>query len=141
MDTVNTLRRYGLFDARVPRYTSYPPANRFEPGVGMQHQRDWLGKVPPNEPVSIYVHIPFCRRLCWFCACRTQGTRSLAPVKGYVDDLLREGLASRLCRLHRHDLFGRVALLQAPALVVDSVAVSATVDVIEYTPQAIKLYH
>ncbi|MEM9435163.1 MAG: oxygen-independent coproporphyrinogen III oxidase [Pseudomonadota bacterium] len=90
MDQVNTLRRYGLFDAKVPRYTSYPPANRFTVGTGAVHHKDWLAIVPEDQPLSLYIHIPFCRRLCWFCACRTQGTRSLAPVEAYVETLLSE---------------------------------------------------
>jgi len=90
MDHVSTLRSYGLFDAKVPRYTSYPPANRFERDVGHRHQADWLAQVSPDEPVSVYVHIPFCRRLCWFCACRTQGTQTLSPVDAYMDRLLVE---------------------------------------------------
>lgn len=90
MDQVNTLRQYGLFDAKVPRYTSYPPANRFEPGVGSRFQKQWLGQVPASQPISLYVHIPFCRRLCWFCACRTQGTKTLGPVESYLDVVLKE---------------------------------------------------
>lgn len=90
MDQVNTLRRAGLFDAKVPRYTSYPPANRFGTGVGALRQRDWLARVPAKKPVSIYIHIPFCRRLCWFCACRTQGTKTLGPVGAYVEALVKE---------------------------------------------------
>ncbi len=90
MDHTSILRKYGLFDAKVPRYTSYPPANRFVQGVGAQHQRGWLAKVEPDEAVSVYVHIPFCRRLCWFCACRTQGTKTLSPVAAYIEVLLKE---------------------------------------------------
>lgn len=90
MDRQNTLRRYGLFDANVPRYTSYPPANRFEAGVGARRHADWLDQVSAEAPVSIYVHVPFCRRLCWFCACRTQGTKTLGPVERYVDVLIDE---------------------------------------------------
>ena len=90
MDTAKTLAAYGLFDARVPRYTSYPPANRFAPELGQQHQRDWLTAVPADKPISVYIHIPFCRRLCWFCACRTQGTQTLAPVAAYLADLAKE---------------------------------------------------
>lgn len=90
MDQVSTLRRYGLFDAKVPRYTSFPPANRFEPGVGGRCQKDWLGQISGDKPLSIYIHIPFCRRLCWFCACRTQGTQTLKPVEGYIQHLLTE---------------------------------------------------
>ncbi|MEO1703415.1 MAG: oxygen-independent coproporphyrinogen III oxidase [Pseudomonadota bacterium] len=90
MENVNILRDYGLFDAKVPRYTSYPPANRFLPNVGARFQHDWLSQTAPEKPVSLYVHIPFCRRLCWFCACRTQGTQTLHPVDGYLVDLIRE---------------------------------------------------
>ena len=36
------------------------------------------------------MHVPFCRRLCWFCACRTQGTQSERPVRAYLDVLKAE---------------------------------------------------
>lgn len=90
MQKLDSLRAYGLFDAKVPRYTSYPPANRFLPDIGRLFHRGWLASTVPDRPVSIYVHIPFCRRLCWFCACRTQGTRTLAPVEAYLQDLSAE---------------------------------------------------
>ncbi len=90
MEHVNILREYGLFDAKVPRYTSYPPANRFELNTGVRVQADWLMQVPSDEPISVYLHIPFCRRLCWFCACRTQGTKTMQPVDAYVDELVAE---------------------------------------------------
>ena len=95
MDRVDILRTYGLFDAKVPRYTSYPPANRFQPDLGRLRQPDWLQAITENEAVSIYVHIPFCRRLCWFCACRTQGTKTLKPVHDYLTHLLAEMAAVR----------------------------------------------
>lgn len=90
MDHTSTLRKVGLFDAKVPRYTSYPPANRFVQGVGTRFQKNWLANVGPDEAISVYVHIPFCRRLCWFCACRTQGTKTLSPVEAYLEVLLQE---------------------------------------------------
>ena len=90
MEQIAQLRRLGLFDARVPRYTSYPPATAFAPEIGPEVQRRALATLDPAVPVSVYVHIPFCERLCWFCACRTQGTTSLTPVENYVEVVKKE---------------------------------------------------
>jgi oxygen-independent coproporphyrinogen-3 oxidase len=95
MVQIDQLRRYGLFDSNVPRYTSYPPANHFLNGVGAQYQQRWLEAVPRESEVSVYIHIPFCKRLCWFCACRTQGTKTLGPVEHYVNTLAKEILQAR----------------------------------------------
>lgn len=108
MEKIDSLRHHGLFDARVPRYTSYPPANHFEQGIGTRHQTEWLKAVPDGSEVSVYIHIPFCKRLCWFCACRTQGTKTMRPVGAYVDILrqeietVRENVPAnvRMARLH-----------------------------------------
>ncbi|RYH07416.1 oxygen-independent coproporphyrinogen III oxidase [Tropicimonas sp. IMCC6043] len=90
METVSQLAKLGLFDARVPRYTSYPTAPHFNSAVGSSHFSDWVAALPPDSEVSLYIHIPFCRRLCWFCACRTQGTATLSPVAGYLETLKAE---------------------------------------------------
>ncbi|WP_298258615.1 oxygen-independent coproporphyrinogen III oxidase [uncultured Litoreibacter sp.] len=86
----DTLRRYGLFSSRAPRYTSYPTAPHFNKNVGAETMANWLEQVPERAKVSLYIHIPFCRRLCWFCACRTQGTQTDAPLRGYLDMLKAE---------------------------------------------------
>ena len=121
MKNLDLLTRYGLFDAKVPRYTSYPPANHFENGEGVQSQRQWLLSVPDGSDVSIYIHIPFCKRLCWFCACRTQGTQTLGPVAGYVATVIAEIMAVRgtlpsSVRMARLHLGGGTPTILSPEL-------------------------
>ncbi len=84
------LRQLGLFDAQVPRYTSYPTATQFSSAVGPEHLERWTGAIPAGSQISLYIHVPFCRRLCWFCACRTQGTRTDDPVRAYAEVLQAE---------------------------------------------------
>lgn len=90
MQTLTQLKRLGLFDARVPRYTSYPTAPHFKAGFGSEMLEHWIRAIPAGNKVSLYVHIPFCRRLCWFCACRTQGTSTAEPVAAYIGSLKSE---------------------------------------------------
>jgi len=90
MEHSDRLQALGLFDARVPRYTSYPTAAVFSPDTGPEFQRRSLETLDPVDPVSVYIHIPFCERLCWFCACHTQGTQTLGPVESYIETLEAE---------------------------------------------------
>lgn len=90
MSTRTQLSKLGLFDAKVPRYTSYPTAPHFSDAVGPAQFLDWIEAIPEGSAISLYLHVPFCRRLCWFCACRTQGTQSAAPVEAYVQTLVDE---------------------------------------------------
>ncbi len=79
-----------LSDKRVPRYTSYPTAPHFHECVAAPTYRSWLEAIPSGEPLSLYVHIPYCRDLCWYCGCHTKATRRYAPVRDYIATLKTE---------------------------------------------------
>lgn len=108
------------YDQRVPRYTSYPTAPQFHAGVQEAAYRRWLAELDAAEPLSVYVHVPFCDSLCWFCGCHTKIVRRHAPVAAYLDVLLREielvagALPGRLPVCHLH-LGGGTPTMLAPA--------------------------
>ena len=78
------------YDRPVPRYTSYPTAPHFHDGIGPDAYGDWLSRLAPETPLSLYLHIPYCDSLCWFCGCHTKVTRRYAPLAAYAKTLLRE---------------------------------------------------
>lgn len=88
MISPETFARYAAM--RVPRYTSYPTAPNFSPEVDEREYRSRLNALPGEENVSIYLHVPFCRELCWYCGCHTTVTRRHAPISRYVSTLVGE---------------------------------------------------
>ena len=88
------------FDVAGPRYTSYPTADRFIEAFDADTYRSWLakrslGRAP--RPLSLYVHLPFCGSICYYCACNKVVTRSRGRSAKYVRYLVREaGLQSAL---------------------------------------------
>lgn len=78
------------YDVNAPRYTSYPTAAQFTPAVGPDDRARWLSSLPDGLPVSLYLHIPFCKRLCWYCGCNTRAMNRPALISSYVDLLLVE---------------------------------------------------
>ena len=77
------------YDIRVPRYTSYPTAPQFRPTIDAAVYEGWL-RALPDVPVSLYLHVPFCAELCWFCGCNTTAVRRREPMDAYADTLLAE---------------------------------------------------
>jgi oxygen-independent coproporphyrinogen-3 oxidase len=76
--------------APVPRYTSYPTAPHFHPGIDAGRYGDWLAALPERASLSLYLHTPFCDTLCWFCGCSTKITRQYGPVAEYLTALMAE---------------------------------------------------
>jgi len=79
-----------FFERKAPRYTSYPTALSFSGEVDGGRYASWLGGLDPGTSLSLYLHIPFCRSMCWFCGCYTKITRRYEPVAAYLDTLERE---------------------------------------------------
>jgi oxygen-independent coproporphyrinogen-3 oxidase len=83
------------YSAPVPRYTSYPTAPHFHTGVDETDYRRWLEENSQGL-LSLYVHIPFCDRLCFYCGCHTKQVRRYDPIATYLDALNSEiGLVAK----------------------------------------------
>ncbi len=101
-------------DIPGPRYTSYPTADRFSDAFGPHSYREALRersggqRVGALAPLSIYVHIPFCDSVCYYCACNKVVTRHHSRSESYLECLIREidlhteeiGRAQPLSQLH-----------------------------------------
>lgn len=86
----NTKEAFVRLDRPVPRYTSYPTAPHFKAVNKRNPCLEWMQELPYGSSLSLYAHIPFCPKLCWFCGCHTKITRRYAPVEDYLHFLLRE---------------------------------------------------
>lgn len=74
----------------VPRYTSYPTAPNFSASVSAETVYDWVENINSAAPVSLYFHVPFCKKMCWYCGCNTKATAQYSPVKNYLAYLQKE---------------------------------------------------
>ncbi|MFI9653585.1 oxygen-independent coproporphyrinogen III oxidase [Guyparkeria sp. GHLCS8-2] len=82
------IRRY---DTSGPRYTSYPTAVQFHDGFGQDDYREAAARSnATGGPLSLYVHIPFCDTVCYYCACNKVVTKDRAKARPYLDDVYRE---------------------------------------------------
>lgn len=92
----------------APRYTSYPTVPHFAKGFPEETYRTWLSNLPSEEPVSLYLHLPYCKQMCWYCGCNMKLAARREPVAEYVRDLhseidlLADAIPSRLGVAHLH---------------------------------------
>lgn len=87
------------YDRAVPRYTSYPVAPHFQDVDSDTPYQEWLRAIPEGETLSLYIHIPYCKELCWYCGCNTKITKKYAPVEKYLNLIRREIIMlSELCK-------------------------------------------
>ena len=101
------------FDVPGPRYTSYPTADRFVEAFSQADLHQALdlrnqGLGQKNRPLSIYVHIPFCESLCYYCACNKIITKHHEKAEPYLRSLAKEielytssiGMGQTVSQLH-----------------------------------------
>ena len=77
-----------LLATPVPRYTSFPTAAEFGPDVGPDDLAEAISTATGD--VSLYVHIPFCEKICWYCGCNTAAANRPQRLASYLDALHRE---------------------------------------------------
>lgn len=73
----------------VPRYTSFPTAAEFG-DVGASSFASSLAAIPEHTPVSLYLHIPYCNEICWYCGCNTGAANRRGRLANYVERLRGE---------------------------------------------------
>lgn len=78
-----------LAERQAPRYTSYPSANHFDASVDAELYGRWLRTLRDDVGISVYLHVPYCKQLCWYCACNTFLTRG-RDVDDFVTTLMME---------------------------------------------------
>src|SRR5450432_1034389 len=77
-------------DGRGPRYTSYPTADRFHEQFTAGRYVDALASRVASAPLSLYVHVPFCDTICYYCACNKIITRNHEHSGKYIRHVTRE---------------------------------------------------
>lgn len=79
-----------LLSRPVPRYTSYPTAMEFTESVGADDYTQALADLAPATDLSLYVHIPYCHEICWYCGCNTGAANRKQRLESYQHALEQE---------------------------------------------------
>ncbi len=133
------------YDGRAPRYTSYPTAPHFTGDVGPSVYARWLAALPEAAALSLYLHVPFCDRLCFYCGCNTGVVRLESSHRAYARRLIAEmkRVASAIGRRarvrHIHWGGGTPTTLPADALVAVMGRLRALFDVAPDAEVAIEI--
>jgi oxygen-independent coproporphyrinogen III oxidase len=108
-------------EERLPRYTSYPTAPHFSAAIGPDTYGEWLKAIPSTASASLYLHVPFCRVMCWYCGCHTSVARRDPPIAAYAAalrcelDLVSRQIDRRLPVDHVHFGGGTPTIMGAEA--------------------------
>ncbi len=79
-----------IAERNVPRYTSYPTAPHFSAKIGPEIYAAWLDALPAEATLSLYIHVPFCTDLCYYCGCHTRAVRKREPIDAYAERVIDE---------------------------------------------------
>ena len=101
---------FDRYDRAGPRYTSYPPIPSWSAGFGEAEYREAMSDLRrlPDDPVALYLHLPFCVARCWYCGCNATVTRHDHVQEAYLARMIREigtvsdalGASRRLQEMH-----------------------------------------
>lgn len=148
------------FDSLGPRYTSYPTADRFDTGFTVQdyaHYLEQRNAATNKPPLSLYIHIPFCASLCYYCACNkviTKDRSKSAIYLSYLEKelrLVKQHLSARetVSQLHlgggtptflSHDeMRGLMAMLRSHFDFSEDAEISIEIDPRTVTPETLNL--
>lgn len=97
-----------LLATPVPRYTSYPTATEFSEAVSRSDMERGLASVGEDQPVSLYLHIPYCHEICWYCGCNTGAANKAHRLDSYLESLRAE-IQLVASRLASHGRVQRIA--------------------------------
>lgn len=129
----------------VPRYTSYPTAPHFGDGVDGALYASWLAALPAETPVSLYLHVPYCRAICHYCGCHTKAALKDDPVIDYAEGLIAEielvgrAIGRRLPVGHLHWGGGTPSLLPIPSFRAVVAKLRETFDILPTAEHAMEL--